>query len=203
MQHHEKATADHLGLNYVTERILASVLPNRNAASIQHQQYQLRHLHDTKFSSNDQPHSGWPSIDELPQDIYEQELISMLEQKHGKVRETKNLKELLFCVSYTRRTENRVIILILFQLFFSTLFDKRNSKQKKSGSIKMAINQFYSTFTVFVIYRCNRNFNLLSNFLLFFCCPVGRFLSIHPRFTELQIVRFGIVHINDNTGKTV
>lgn len=119
MQHHEKATADHLGLNYVTERILASVLPNRNAASIQHQQYQLRHLHDTKFSSNDQPHSGWPSIDELPQDIYEQELISMLEQKHGKVRRIKvEKKTCFFSVFYKQRTANKVIVLILFQLFF-------------------------------------------------------------------------------------
>lgn len=86
MQHHEKTAADHLGLNYVTERILASVLPNRNeTTSVQQQQQQLRHLHDTEFSSNGRPHSGCPSIDELPQDIYEQELISMLEQKHGKV----------------------------------------------------------------------------------------------------------------------
>lgn len=34
----------------------------------------------------DGPHIGdAPQIDESPQDIYEQELISMLEQKHGKV----------------------------------------------------------------------------------------------------------------------
>lgn len=74
-QHHDKTAADHLGLNYVTERILASVLPTR----IQNQ----RHKRDNEF--NDGQHGDASEIDESPQDIYEQELISMLEQKHGKV----------------------------------------------------------------------------------------------------------------------
>lgn len=72
--HHDKAAADHLGLNYVTERILASVLPKQ-----QQQQSKLNEY------NNDGPHIAEPVLDESPQDIYEQELISMLEQKHGKV----------------------------------------------------------------------------------------------------------------------
>ena len=76
--HHDKTAADHLGLNYVTERILASVLPHR----VQSQQQQKR---DNELAA-DGPHIGdAPQLDESPQDIYEQELISMLEQKHGKV----------------------------------------------------------------------------------------------------------------------
>lgn len=68
--HHQKAS-DNLGLNYVTERILASVLPQRNKS-----------LHAVDEPING-PHSDTMSIS--PQDIYERELISMLEQKHGKV----------------------------------------------------------------------------------------------------------------------
>lgn len=68
--HHQKST-DNLGLNYVTERILASVLPQRNKS-----------LHAVDQPIN-RPHSDTMSIS--PQDIYERELISMLEQKHGKV----------------------------------------------------------------------------------------------------------------------
>lgn len=74
--HHDKAIGDHLGLNYVTERILASVLPKRIAT----QQHQQQQPNLNEFNS-DGPHT----IDESPQDVYEQELISMLEQKHGKV----------------------------------------------------------------------------------------------------------------------
>lgn len=84
LQQYEKTVADHLGLNYVTERILASVLPNRALATTIHS-HQPKHQRDNEFSSNGRPHTGNVSIDELPQDIYEQELISMLEQKHGKV----------------------------------------------------------------------------------------------------------------------
>lgn len=88
LQHHEKTAADHLGLNYVTERILASVLPNRTTSFQRDEQTvqpALKH-HDNEFSKNGRPHSSNASLDDLPQDIYEQELISMLEQKHGKVR---------------------------------------------------------------------------------------------------------------------
>ncbi|XP_055303746.1 uncharacterized protein LOC129569175 isoform X6 [Sitodiplosis mosellana] len=67
--HHDKTAADHLGLNYVTERILASVLPHR----VQNQQ-----------QKRDNELADGPHIGDAPQDIYEQELISMLEQKHGK-----------------------------------------------------------------------------------------------------------------------
>lgn len=74
-QHHDKTASDHLGLNYVTERILASVLPTRMQ---NHQQKR-----DNEF--NDGQLGDASEIDESPQDIYEQELISMLEQKHGKV----------------------------------------------------------------------------------------------------------------------
>lgn len=77
-QHQDKTAADHLGLNYVTERILASVLPHR----VQTQRQQQKR--DNELA--DGPHIGdAPTLDESPQDIYEQELISMLEQKHGKV----------------------------------------------------------------------------------------------------------------------
>lgn len=76
---HDKTAADHLGLNYVTERILASVLPKQ-----QHQQSKQNEYH------NDGPHIAEPVLDESPQDIYEQELISMLEQKHGKVNIKRN-----------------------------------------------------------------------------------------------------------------
>lgn len=84
--HHDKTAADHLGLNYVTERILASVLPNLSHQQQQHrqQQQQLKQARDNGFN-NDGPHIVEPVLDESPQDIYEQELISMLEQKHGKV----------------------------------------------------------------------------------------------------------------------
>lgn len=77
-QHRDKTAADHLGLNYVTERILASVLP------IRCQQLQQKHQRDNEFN-NDGPQAADAALDESPQDIYEQELISMLEQKHGKV----------------------------------------------------------------------------------------------------------------------
>lgn len=84
-QHHEKTT-DHLGLNYVTERILASVLPHRTASQQQHRQLQLQQQQqlDNEYN-NGGPHTTDALVDDLPQDIYEQELISMLEQKHGKV----------------------------------------------------------------------------------------------------------------------
>lgn len=86
LQHHEKTAADHLGLNYVTERILASVLPNRTTTTaLQQIDSTIKH-HDNEFSKNGRPHNSIASLDDLPQDIYEQELISMLEQKHGKVR---------------------------------------------------------------------------------------------------------------------
>lgn len=92
--HHDKTAADHLGLNYVTERILASVLPHR----VQSQQQPKR---DNELAA-DGPHIGdAPQLDESPQDIYEQELISMLEQKHGKVntkRQSINRLLLLFCL---------------------------------------------------------------------------------------------------------
>lgn len=86
LQHHERTAADHLGLNYVTERILASVLPNRTTTTVQPIEPTIKHP-DNEFSKNGRPHSSSiASLDDLPQDIYEQELISMLEQKHGKVR---------------------------------------------------------------------------------------------------------------------
>lgn len=83
-QHRAKTAAEHLGLNYVTERILASVLPIREAAYYQ----QLQQKHQRDEFNNDGPHAGEAVPDESPQDIYEQELISMLEQKHGKVNNT-------------------------------------------------------------------------------------------------------------------
>lgn len=73
-----------MGLNYVTERILASVLPSRILTPQQQQQRQLKQARDNEFNG-DGPHIVEPVLDESPQDIYEQELISMLEQKHGKV----------------------------------------------------------------------------------------------------------------------
>lgn len=84
-QHHDKTTSDHLGLNYVTERILASVLPQRIHHHQQQQQKQQQ-KRDNEF--NEGPPSDATEFDESPQDIYEQELISMLEQKHGKVNKT-------------------------------------------------------------------------------------------------------------------
>ncbi|XP_031636537.1 uncharacterized protein LOC116349303 isoform X3 [Contarinia nasturtii] len=71
-QYQDKTAADHLGLNYVTERILASVLPNRAQTQQPKRDNESTEIGDT------------PTHDESPQDIYEQELISMLEQKHGK-----------------------------------------------------------------------------------------------------------------------
>lgn len=61
-------SSDNLGLNYVTERILGSVLPRRDLSDM--------HQH--------RPHSEGP-VDLQLQDKYEKELILMLEQKHGKV----------------------------------------------------------------------------------------------------------------------
>ena len=64
---YQKAS-EHLGLSYVTERILASVLPRRskNAADSENRpQSDGSHAHP---------------------DIYEKELLLMLEQKHGQVR---------------------------------------------------------------------------------------------------------------------
>lgn len=69
---HQKSS-DNLGISYVTERILASVLPRRSAAHKHHDPHNRPH---TIASEPPQP----------PQDIYEKELILMLEQKHGKVR---------------------------------------------------------------------------------------------------------------------
>ncbi|XP_037026532.1 uncharacterized protein LOC119067561 isoform X10 [Bradysia coprophila] len=60
-------SSDNLGLNYVTERILGSVLPRRDVSDM--------HQH--------RPHSEGP-VDVQLQDKYEKELILMLEQKHGK-----------------------------------------------------------------------------------------------------------------------
>lgn len=82
--HHQKPS-DHLGLNYVTERILASVLPRRTSAAIQQQQQQ--HLAKTiqTDAENNRSSAIESTDDDTPQDIYEEELISMLEQKHGKV----------------------------------------------------------------------------------------------------------------------
>lgn len=66
---YQKSSDNNLGLNYVTERILGSVLPRRDISDI--------HQH--------RPHSEGP-VDIQLQDKYEKELILMLEQKHGKVR---------------------------------------------------------------------------------------------------------------------
>lgn len=83
--HHDKA-ADHLGLNYVTERILASVLPKQQQQQSKQNEY------------NNDEHIAEPVLDESPQDIYEQELISMLEQKHGKVNIKRNSNmQINFC----------------------------------------------------------------------------------------------------------
>lgn len=80
--HHQKS-AENLGLSYVTERILASVLPRRatTAAKSHHSE-----------PNNGRPHNdGSPALtaatqqQQQPPDIYEKDLISMLEQKHGKV----------------------------------------------------------------------------------------------------------------------
>lgn len=65
-------SSDNLGLNYVTERILGSVLPRRDVSDM--------HQH--------RPHSEGP-VDLQLQDKYEKELILMLEQKHGKVCKSK------------------------------------------------------------------------------------------------------------------
>lgn len=63
-------------LNYVTERILASVLPRNSKTQVV----------DDVEQSNGRPHTDRPPIDDdSPKDLYEHELISMLEQKHGKV----------------------------------------------------------------------------------------------------------------------
>lgn len=75
-QYQDKTAGEHLGLNYVTERILASVLPNR-APQQQRRDNELAEIGN-----------AITTLDESPQDIYEQELISMLEQKHGKVNST-------------------------------------------------------------------------------------------------------------------
>lgn len=77
--HHQKAS-DHLGLNYVTERILASVLPRRNATTLHQHQAKVAQVDDDNNRAN-----GNDAAEDTPQDVYEEELISMLEQKHGKV----------------------------------------------------------------------------------------------------------------------
>lgn len=79
--HHEKVS-EHLGLNYVTARILASVLPRRNAPRTSANVITTTAT-EPEEHIDDGPHNEAP--DGSPQDIYEQELISMLEQKHGKV----------------------------------------------------------------------------------------------------------------------
>lgn len=79
---HQQKPSDHLGLNYVTERILASVLPRRKSAAAQQ--------HAAKTLQTDAENNRSQTLecaDDTPQDIYEEELISMLEQKHGKVSE--------------------------------------------------------------------------------------------------------------------
>lgn len=79
--HHQKAS-DHLGLNYVTERILASVLPRRNAATLHQHQQQAK---VAQVDGENNRANGNDASEDAPQDVYEEELISMLEQKHGKV----------------------------------------------------------------------------------------------------------------------
>lgn len=73
-----------MGLNYVTERILASVLPHRNYHP--HEKIRL-HNEISVDNNNNEYNNGNNNTNDLstPQDIYEKELISMLEQKHGKV----------------------------------------------------------------------------------------------------------------------
>lgn len=64
-QHRTSKPCDILGIKYVTERILVSVLPSR----------------DTKGERTSLK-------EDAPKDIYEEQLISMLNQKHGEVRTT-------------------------------------------------------------------------------------------------------------------
>lgn len=96
-------------LHYVTERILASVLPARRRESLAHNQ----HCPDVN--------GGGTTISAV--DDHEKELIVMLEQKHGKVRNFEqhvvvsmrrsvsqnvvpstncNLAILIFCVAWTQ-----------------------------------------------------------------------------------------------------
>lgn len=70
------STSDSLRLHYVTERILASVLPQKDSvASL---------LNNKEPLTNGYTNGGSSSVD-VAQDKYEKELILMLEQKHGKV----------------------------------------------------------------------------------------------------------------------
>lgn len=66
-------SAENLGLSYVTERILASVLPRRSVKS------------DSGRTHTDEDDDKSQEATTPTQDIYEKELILMLEQKHGKV----------------------------------------------------------------------------------------------------------------------
>lgn len=117
-----------MGLNYVTERILASVLPNRIGQ---------QSSRDNELNGE---HTGDAQHDESPQDIYEQELILMLEQKHGKVS---------------------------WRPF-------RSINQLGDASPR-------SPFIDLSVYWLRFIFN----------------------FTELQIVRSGVMHLDDNAGETV
>lgn len=74
----EKNGVEYLRLNYVTERILASVLPRNSKTQIVDDVEQQQ-------QPNGRPHTSPSPDDDIPKDVYEHELISMLEQKHGKV----------------------------------------------------------------------------------------------------------------------
>lgn len=78
---HQQKSAENLGLSYVTERILASVLPRRATAAKSHHS----EPNNGRPHNDESPASTAATQQQQPPDIYEKDLISMLEQKHGKV----------------------------------------------------------------------------------------------------------------------
>lgn len=84
-----------LRLHYITERILASVLPARNASETrQRQRRQNGHSSD-----------GQSTVTEDFEDEHERELISMLEQKHGKSYRVFDLESCLATITLEKLCE--------------------------------------------------------------------------------------------------